>query len=153
MLYNAILPDVCRCSDFCLLLEDDVVPPANAFSLLAGEFCPHDGRHIAAVTGVYPARGSGGYVSVSSSPDRWRSMKESEILEGYNRCGAVPGGCTLYDSAALLECLPMRFTFDPDGTAVGWDGNTARRLASAKWQVGYHGDVRCEHRWMAYEQR
>lgn len=144
-LYNAILPDACRCSDLCLLFEDDVVPPADAFATLAAAFVPNGPTHLAAVTGVYPTRRAPAYVSISSRADRWTGIREADILPGLQLCGGVPGGCTLYDSQALLACLPMRWTYDADGTAVGWDGNTARRLAAAGWRVAYHGDVRCEH--------
>jgi hypothetical protein len=146
-LYNAILPDALRCSDFCLLLEDDVAPPPDALYRLAAEFQPNTPRHVAGITALYPPRGGPERVTVSSQSDRWVGMAKSAVKPGFQICGGIPGGCSLYDSDALLSCLPMRFTYDgPGGSAVGWDGNTARRLAAAGWQVAYLGDLWCEHR-------
>jgi hypothetical protein len=145
-LYNAVLPDVCRTADYVLLLEDDVVPPGDALRRLADSFVPNAGERLGAVTGVYPCR-QGGNVAVSADWQRWRGMKPGEIKPGLNRCGAVPGGCTLYDARALLACLPMRFCRSADRNEwTGWDGNTSRRLHEAGWSVAYHGDVHCEHR-------
>lgn len=144
-LYNLALPDALRCSDLALLFEDDVRPRRDSLWLLAQELVPNLDLRLAAVTGVYPCRGAPEHVSVSARSDQWRSLRADQVLPGLNLCGAVPGGFTLYDSQALLACLPMRYTYDPDGQPVGWDGNTARRLAAAGWKVAFHGDVRCEH--------
>lgn len=146
-LYNQILQDACACSDLVLMLEDDVLPPLDGARRLNEAFPPVPENRIGVCTGPYPSRcGGGRIVAVSLDPVNWVSNITVEgIKPGINECGMTPGGFTLFDAAALRQCLPMRFTFDPNGRPVGWDGNMSRSMHAHGWKVTYHGDVLCEH--------
>jgi hypothetical protein len=146
-LYNAIIPQACDLGDLVLMLEDDVLPPLDAVRTLAGCFVTSDpsGR-IGGVAGLYEGRGARGVLAVSRDPYNWRGgVTAADIKPGLQPIGQIPGGCSLFDSRALRSCLPFRWTVDPNGERVGWDGNACRHLQQTGWRLCYHGGVRCEH--------
>lgn len=144
-LYNEVIPQAVRSGDLILLWEDDVVPPLDGLRKLHEPFIPDVSTRIGAIAGLYLARG-GDRLTLSSDPARWiGNICVSDIQHGLCKVGGVAGGFTLFDAQALAETLPFRFTWDPDGTAVGWDGNVSRQLQASNWELLYHGDVLCEH--------
>lgn len=156
-LYNQIMPQACELGDLVLMLEDDVLPPADAVRKLSACFPTSEPtRKVGGVAGIYQSRGGGGILAISRDPYNWRAgVTVKDILPGMQPIGLIPGGCSLFDARALRSCLPFRWTVDPNGERVGWDGNVCRRLNRDGWKLFYHGDVRCEHHvsWQRYHGR
>lgn len=144
-LYNRAMPGIQ--ADHVVIWEHDVVPPPDALRQLVDAVVP--GTRVGIMAAAYPSRGGQGkYVCATQDLSRgFHHVRFAQLGGEPVQVLATGGGFTLVDNAALRQCLPCRFEFRQDGTAIGWDGSLGLDMNRFGWSVWLHGGVRCEHRW------
>lgn len=152
-LYNCILPHVN--ADMILTLEDDVVPPRNAFiNLIESFIC---GQKTGAVSAVYPSRAGGNKIvgafgdMTGSKPERdyWRNLLTTEDIdnaEGLIDVKFIGGGFALWHNALIKRFMPFQF-LNWYGKASGWDSQISRNIRTAGYKLFVNPKIKCEHKY------
>lgn len=140
-LYNHILPHVT--DDLVAILEDDVVPPPDAFLRLTHSLMPDQG--FGAVGAVYRSGEYPDHVCAAHAKDYWRDVPRFDAFPHMLvEVGFVGAGCTVYKNSALRKCLPV-IPCTLRGHPTGWDGFLSYKLREHGYKIGCDGRVRCQH--------
>lgn len=145
-LYNRIVPELCKETDYILFLEHDVIPPTDGcralISLLESQL--KNGAALAA--GVYEQPEEPMLACAAKGSERWTEpVRMDSLPDKPFEIGMTGGGFTLYLSSALKHCFPLLPTFMSDPYLLGWDGTLGRKLHKMGFKSWLHPRVRCAH--------
>lgn len=128
MIYRRMCREVT--SDYVWIVEDDIVPPDNAWDLLSSQFT----ARVASVSGTYRSPYHAGYVAQTDA-GHLRELPASPVRITRNGFG-----CIVIRRECLTECGIQHVT--PTGD---FDINIFSRMTAAGWTSILHPAVNCEH--------